>query len=121
MDIKNMFLSVMYATVTGLISMTTASEAMTDLYRRGTQSKYLVPGTLCVAVHVDKDVNSVLMNHVGRLTITRHLQATIISSQRNSHLEIVYKYQVRLTVDCVDSSQAGYTLTFTWNVLEEKT
>jgi len=73
-----MFLSVMYATVTALISMTTASKAMTNLYRRGTQSKYLVPGALRVAVHVNEDVNSVLMNHVGRLSITRHLQATII-------------------------------------------
>ena len=41
---------------------------------RRAQSKDLVPGSLRVSIHVDEDVNSVLVNHVGRLPIARHLQ-----------------------------------------------
>ena len=45
----------------------------THLYRRRTQSKYLVPSSLCVSIHVDKNVNSILVNNIGCLSIARHL------------------------------------------------
>ena len=47
-----------------------------DLYWCRAESKDLVPGSLGVAVHVDEDVNAILVNHVGGLPIARHLHHT---------------------------------------------
>ena len=40
----------------------------------GAQCKELVAGTFCVAIHVDQDVESILLDTIGSLTITGYLR-----------------------------------------------
>jgi len=50
--------------------------AVTHLNRRRSKGKDLIASTLCVAIHVDKDVNTIGMDTVSRLAIARDLQST---------------------------------------------
>ena len=45
-----------------------------NLNRRWSEGKYLVPGALGVAVHVDEDVDAVLVDLVSCLTVTLNRQ-----------------------------------------------
>ena len=46
------------------------------------QCKELVAGTFCVAVHVDQDVESILLDTIGSLTITGYLSNEWLSGGR---------------------------------------
>jgi len=80
------------------------------LYRCRVQSKDLVACSLCVAVHVDEDVNAVLVYHVRRLPIARHLTIIHQTLIPSTHTVVsFYYYSDLITVGSVAWSAAFCT------------